>query len=83
MSGKATSRSNRAVATFSFTAAATSLVPSICVFSAAPPNVDIQKKDRSDGTSTTPTTNSRIVRPFETRAMNMPTNGAHEIHHPQ
>ena len=35
------------------------------------------------GIATTPMMNSRIVRPFEMRATNVPTNGAHEIHHAQ
>ena len=43
----------------------------------------IQKKVKTVGTSNTPSTNSRTVRPREMRAMNMPTNGDHEIHQPQ
>ena len=39
--------------------------------------------DTSDGTSTTENTNSRIVRPREIRARNMPTNGDQEIHQAQ
>ena len=35
------------------------------------------------GTNSTPVTNSRMVRPRETLAMNIPTNGDHESHHPQ
>ena len=35
------------------------------------------------GTSRTPATNSRIVRPLEMRAMKTPTKGAQEIHQPQ
>ena len=35
------------------------------------------------GMSSTPTTNSRTVRPLEMRAMKVPTKGAHEIHHAQ
>ncbi len=35
------------------------------------------------GTSNTAPTNSRMVRPREMRAMNMPTNGAQLIHQPQ
>ena len=51
--------------------------------SADPPKVAIQKKENSDGRNRTPSTNSRTVRPFEMRAMNIPTNGDHEIHQPQ
>ena len=35
------------------------------------------------GTSSTPATNSRTVRPREIRAMKTPTKGAQEIHQPQ
>ena len=47
------------------------------------PNTVIQKKVNSTGTSSTPVTNSRMVRPREIRAMNMPTKGDHAIHQPQ
>ena len=40
-------------------------------------------KVKPSGTSSTPTTNSRIVRPRDTRAMNMPTKGDQAIHQPQ
>ena len=81
--GNAWSMSNSAVATLSLTAAATSRTPSSCNFSAVPPKTDIHRKLSSDGTITTPRISSRTVRPLETRAMNMPTNGDHEIHQPQ
>ena len=42
-----------------------------------------QKKAIVVGTNITPSMNSRIVRPRLMRAMNMPTKGAQEIHHPQ
>ena len=35
------------------------------------------------GTPNTAITNSRIERPFEIRAMKIPTNGDQLIHHPQ
>ena len=41
------------------------------------------KKVKPAGTKSTPTMNSRIVRPREMRAMNMPTNGDQEIHQAQ
>ncbi|KKL91131.1 hypothetical protein LCGC14_1897740, partial [marine sediment metagenome] len=37
----------------------------------------------NEGISKTQMINSRTVRPRETRAMNMPTKGAQEIHHAQ
>ena len=47
------------------------------------PNTVIHRKVKAVGTNSTPITNSRIVRPREMRAMNMPTNGDHAIHHAQ
>src|SRR5690625_3502996 len=50
---------------------------------AEPPNTVNQNAPKIDGTNNTPTTNSLIVLPLETRAINVPTNGAHAIHHAQ
>ena len=50
---------------------------------AAPPNTANHTSDTTLGTSSTPVTNCRIVRPREIRAMNMPTKGVQEIHHAQ
>ncbi|MNI52410.1 hypothetical protein D3C73_1071870 [compost metagenome] len=50
---------------------------------AVSPNTVIQNSVKPAGTSSTPVTNSRIVRPREMRAMNMPTKGDHAIHQPQ
>ncbi|MCY1378129.1 hypothetical protein D9M69_657400 [compost metagenome] len=50
---------------------------------AVSPNTVIQNKVKPAGTSRTPVTNSRIVRPREMRAMNRPTKGDQAIHHPQ
>lgn len=58
-------------------------VPKISRCSAAPPMTANHRKVIIAGTSRTPHTNSRTVRPFDTRAMKMPTKGAHEIHQPQ
>lgn len=60
-----------------------SVPANICAHSAVPPNAANQTKLISDGTSTTPNTNSRIRRPREMRAMKLPTNGAQAIHHAQ
>ena len=51
--------------------------------SAAPPKADSQMVENSDGRKRTPRTNSRTDRPYEIRAMNIPTNGDHAIHQPQ
>ena len=50
---------------------------------AALPMKPIQISVKPVGISNTPTINSRIVRPLDTLAMNIPTNGDHEIHHAQ
>src|SRR5690606_22527126 len=47
------------------------------------PNVANQKILTSVGAKITPIKNSRIVRPFEIRAIKIPTNGDHDIHHAQ
>jgi len=47
------------------------------------PNTVIHSRVKPAGTSITPRANSRIDRPREMRAMNMPTNGDQEIHQPQ
>ena len=47
------------------------------------PNTVIHRKVKAVGTNSTPMTNSRIVRPREMRAMNMPTKGDQAIHHAQ
>lgn len=50
---------------------------------AVSPNTVIQNSVKPAGTSSTPLTNSRMVRPREMRAMNRPTKGDHAIHQPQ
>src|SRR5690606_41804973 len=55
----------------------------IAWYSALLPYTVIHRKVKPSGTSSTPTTNSRTVRPREIRAMNMPTNGDHATHQPQ
>ncbi|MNC67623.1 hypothetical protein D3C75_1181330 [compost metagenome] len=47
------------------------------------PKTVIHRKVKAVGTSSTPMTNSRTVRPREMRAMNMPTNGDQAIHQAQ
>ena len=47
------------------------------------PKIVNHSEPTSVGASSTPKTNSRMVRPREMRAMNMPTNGAQLIHQPQ
>ena len=54
-----------------------------CRSIAVPPRIANQTNDTRLGTTITQTTNCRIVRPFEMRAMNMPTNGVQEIHQAQ
>ena len=58
-------------------------VPCFCRSMAAPPKIANQTRLTRLGTSSTPLTNWRIVRPREMRAMNMPTNGVQESHQAQ
>jgi hypothetical protein len=51
--------------------------------SAVPPKADIHTTVTRVGTSSTATRNWRTVRPFEMRAMNMPTKGDQEIQQAQ
>ena len=62
---------------------AKSAIPSRCILIAVVPKVVNQMAPRSVGANRTPIINSRIVLPFDTRAMNMLTNGAQEIHQAQ
>ncbi|MNW63172.1 hypothetical protein D3C74_413530 [compost metagenome] len=50
---------------------------------ALPPKTTNQMMEIAAGTKTTTVTNWRRERPLEIFAMNMPTNGDHEIHHAQ
>ena len=81
--GNASSMANIAVAMSFSTAPARSAPPPSSRFRAVPPNTDIHRKESNVGAATTPRIISRTDRPFEMRAMNMPTNGDQEIHHPQ
>ena len=58
-------------------------VPFFCRSMAAPPKMQNHTRLTRLGTSSTPVTNWRMVRPREMRAMNMPTNGVHESHQAQ
>ena len=61
----------------------TSISPSAVAFIDASPKIVNHTRLAAVGASRTPRTNSRIVRPREMRAMNMPTNGAQLVHQPQ
>src|SRR5690606_2227458 len=82
--GRYSRNSNRA--TDAFAAASWASWPAATPISrkmAVLPKTVIQKKVKTVGTSKTPSTNSRTVRPREMRAMNMPTKGDHAIHQAQ
>ncbi len=81
--GKFPSRMNRETGMFSCTAWDMPPAPNISIKRAVLPKMVIQINVINVGTSSTPATNWRMVRPWETRAMNMPTNGDHAIHHDQ
>jgi len=57
--------------------------PKSSMWSAVPPNTVNQKKESTEGTISTPATNSRMVRPLDTRATNIPTKGDQAIHQAQ
>src|SRR5699024_11361691 len=56
-------------------------MPSFSTNNADPPKTAKNIKVTSVGASRTPVINCLIVLPFDTLAINIPTNGAHEIHH--
>lgn len=57
--------------------------PLFCRSIAVVPKAENQIAPSSVGATSTPETNSLIVLPFDTRAMNILTKGAHEIHQAQ
>ena len=67
----------------SFTASTRPPWPTSSEWSAAPPMMVNQMKVTALGISSTPVTNSRIVRPREMRAMKTPTKGAQLTHQAQ
>lgn len=62
---------------------AMSTPPLRCRSKAAPPRIENQTKLTRLGMAMTKRTNWRMVRPLEIRAMNIPTNGVHDIHQAQ
>ncbi|CAB4904271.1 unannotated protein [freshwater metagenome] len=58
-------------------------VPACCAAMPAPPKTANQTRLTALGTSRTPVTNCRMVRPRLIRAMNRPTNGVQLIHQAQ
>lgn len=54
-----------------------------CKYIADAPKTAKNIKQTNAGTNNTPKINSLIVRPLETRAINIPTNGAQDTHHAQ
>ena len=57
--------------------------PASSRYMVVPPMMPNQTTHTAAGTTMTTVANSRRVRPREIFAMNMPTNGVHEIHHAQ
>lgn len=76
--------SNRKSDVLVSTAPLTSMSPLLrCRNNAESPKIVNHSEAITVGTSSTAPMNSRIVRPREIRAMNIPTNGAQLIHQPQ
>src|SRR5690606_18821923 len=82
-SGNRSRSTNSDTGRLSSTAAAMPPSPNISMLSALLPETVIHRNVTIVGTNRTPLTNPRTLRPYEMRAMNMPTNGDHEIHQPQ
>ena len=79
-----TTESSLATMGMSTTAMPRSVMPcSRIMWIAVLPNTVIHSRVKAVGTSSTPVTNSRMVRPREIRAMNSPTNGDQASHQPQ
>ena len=83
VSGRYSKKRNNSASTLD--AVSDSAPAATCVSSqmALLPNTVIHSRLKAVGTSSTPMMNSRMVRPREMRAMNMPTKGDHEIHQAQ
>ncbi len=83
-SGNWSRKANSASGTLVVAVSETMVVrPDSCSQIAVLPNTVIHTSVKPVGTNSTPRTNSRIVRPREMRAMNMPTKGDQEIHQAQ
>src|SRR5690554_4671133 len=81
--GNLSKNTYKAVEILSPTAAIKAVSPKRISRMVVPPNAENQRKVTSAGRIKTQRINSLIVLPFEIRAINVPTKGDHEIHHPQ
>src|SRR5690625_1667652 len=81
-SGRSVSIWNSASSDLS-TASTSSPTPADTGYCTAPPKAVMQMVVTMSGIMSTAVMNSRTVRPRDTRAINMPTNGDHEIHQAQ
>ena len=81
--GSASNIANSAVDTSADTASAIGAPCMISSVKAVPPKTENHTKAASEGASTVPRMNSRMVRPRETRAMNKPTKGDQLTHQAQ
>src|SRR5690554_6359795 len=84
LQGNCSKKTNRATDTSCCTISPIDATPWLIISSKAelPKNV-IHMRVKPEVTSNTPSTNSRMVRPREIRAMNKPTKGAQLSHQPQ
>ncbi len=81
--GRKSKKRNSSASTLVAVCASAPAAPCVSSQIALLPNTVIHTRLNAVGTSSTPITNWRIVRPREMRAMNMPTNGDHDTHHAQ
>ena len=81
--GSTSNAANSADCGDSATAASRSARPDSWMSIDVPPTAANQRNPKPVGAAITPRRNSRIVRPREMRATNIPTKGPHEYHHAQ
>ena len=81
--GRYSKKRNSSASTLPTVCASAPLAMCVSTQIAPLPKAVIHSRLKAVGTSSTPMTNSRMVRPREMRAMNMPTKGDQEIHQAQ
>src|SRR5699024_638201 len=78
-SGNCSNMANNVSSTSLVASYAKGKIPCSSIFNAVPPKIENHTIARTAGTTNTPIINSRIVLPFEIRAINNPTNGDQDI----
>ncbi len=81
--GRYSKKRNSSASTFEAVCPNAPMATWVSIQMALLPKAVIHSRLKAVGTSSTPVTNWRMVRPREMRAMNMPTKGDQEIHQAQ